>query len=150
MAYRACARCNDAGRLARIRSQRGMAGWPEKRILSRAGKRMGKGQTRASRVNRDRASPVASGKGRPFCARGVQCNGHTPTGGKSDEAETRIRDAARCGIVRLGGSAEPGMAMVCPPRARYLAPNCANVGLISSAGADDVCLVRIRCTQQPP
>jgi len=40
-ACRACARCNGAGRLARIRSQRGMAEWPEKRILSRAGKSMG-------------------------------------------------------------------------------------------------------------
>ena len=31
-----------------------------------------KDKREASRVNRDRASPVASGKGRPFCARGVQ------------------------------------------------------------------------------
>ena len=45
---------------------------PKNEFFRALGRAWGKGQTRASRVNRDRASPVASGKGRPFCARGVQ------------------------------------------------------------------------------
>ena len=63
--------------------------------------------------------------------------------GVVDEGDLRVR-MARLAVTLAGdkdrahpkarfSNAGVGIAMVCPPRTRYLAPNCANVGLILSA-----------------
>ena len=80
----------------------------QKRILSRAGKRMGQ------RTNAKQAASTVTGRRRLrqgrvalFVPGASKCNGHTPTGGKSDEAETRLAMLVGAASYAWGFSAAP-------------------------------------------